>query len=225
MNDIVRLDVNGHQITGRDILSAIDEVIADLNETNNLELAEKALASLKGIEDVSGMGIAKLLHGVNMWWDATNQDELTEDSFEDWAYSVDTSFSSVYIKRCVSIYKYEQDGTFSERIQAQPIKFKQQIASHLDQGYDIDKNEWKQLERSTHESETGAILREIKGKPPRKQTLQMSLTRDGSIELWYQGEKFFGGYLPKPEGAESEKEKEAIEKMISRFEKAGMSIQ
>jgi len=91
------------------------------------------------------MGIARLLYGVNLWWEETNQNDIMQDTFSDWAYGVDTSFNSTYIRRCVSIYKYEADGTFSDIIKAQPIKFKQQIASHLDQGYSIDDEDWEKL--------------------------------------------------------------------------------
>lgn len=222
--DIV-LMVDDTEIRGNDILSAIDGVIERLHRTNDLLQVENALRSLKGIEDISGMGIARLLYGVNQWWEETDQDSITNDTFIDWAESVDDTFNSTYIRRCISIYKYESNGTFSDIIKAQPIKFKQQIASHLDQGYSIDEDEWEKLEECGHVSETGAILREIKGKPPRKNTLQISLQRDGSIQLWYQDEMFFGGYLTRPDGAESPKEREAIEKMISRFEKTGMVVQ
>ena len=152
MNDI-QLIVNETIISGSDILSAIDAVLVHLEETGDLQVAENALKSLMGIEKISGMGVARLLNGVNKWWDKTGQSELTGDTFNDWAFGVSTDFNRLYLQRCVSIARYQEDGVFSERIMARPIKDQQAIASHLEQGYDLDADEWEELEDATHNSQ------------------------------------------------------------------------
>lgn len=223
MNDI-QLQVNGVTIVGRDLLSTADQIIEHLRETGDLEYAGIALKTLKGLEDVTGMGIARLLYGIQNWWDETEQDEVTQDTFEDWAESVDTSFNPTYIRRCVSIYKYETNGTFPERIQEQPIKIKQDIASHLDQGYTISDKEWKKLERASNDKESRAILREIKGKKPSKALLSISLDREGNLWYWQNNIRVFAGHLVKLEQANSEEEKAILEKGHNRIiHNAGVS--
>lgn len=219
MNDIT-LRVNNVDITSKDILSAVDDVLRLVRETNDLDGAANALRTLKGLEKTTGKGVARLLSGLQDWWEETDMENVTGDSFDDWVYSVDTDFNPTYIRRCVAIEKYETDGTFSDRLIEHPIKEKQAIASHLDQGYELSKSEWKELERATSEYEVGEILRNAKGKPPRKNTLGIELERDGSLTVWYQGEAFFGGYLVLLDEKMSDKERTAIEKMRSRMTKS-----
>jgi len=215
MNDIVRFQVEDKIITGSDILNAIDNVLEHVRETGDLSVAENALKSLMGIEKVSGVAIAKLLSGLHKWWDDTNQDTLTNDTFDDWIYSVSDQFNSTYIDRCISIYQKQESGTFSERIMSRPIKDQQAIAGHLDQDYTLNKAQWRELERATSNAEVLAILREAKGKQPRKSALLLVLERDGSINGYKEGKKYFVGYLNLKEAATEE----TIEKAINRIVK------
>ena len=157
MNDIT-LRVNNTNITGHDILSAVDAVLEQVKSNNDLDFAKNALVSLKGIERITGKALAKLLYGLKSWWDDADQKTLTGDTFKDWLESIDIEFNDTYVKRLITIQKYEESGTFSERLMEQPIKIKQAIASHLEQGYELSKKEMKQLERSTSEYEAGEIL-------------------------------------------------------------------
>ena len=62
-------------------------------------------------------------------------------------------------------------------------------------------------------------MRQAKDKAPRKNTLSLSLEKDGTLSIWYQDEYFHGGYLKLPETADTDKEQEALEKMLSRLTK------
>jgi len=219
MTTDIMLQVNDVAITGRDILSAVDDVLVHVKKTGDTDFAANALVQLKGIEKITGKAVAKLVSGLQEWWDEEEMELSTGDSFDDWIYSIDVEFNATYIRRCIMIEKYESNGTFSERIMARPIKEKQAIASHLEQGYELTSKDWKELERSSNEYEVGEILRNAKGKPPRKNTLGISLERDGSLTVWYQDENFFGGYLAQPKEDMNEKEQEALEKMLHRLTK------
>jgi len=226
MTNDIQLKVNNQLITGGDILSAVDAALAYVKETGDVQVAQTALTSLKGIEKVTGRAIARLLYGLQEWWDESDQEELTGDTFEDWLFSIDTEFNNTYIKRCLMIQKYESNGTFSERIIEHPIKEKQAIASHLEQGFPLNKAQWKKLERADSEYEVGEILRDAKGKAPRKHTLSITLERNGTLTVWYQGEAFFGGHFELPKDADTELQAEALEKMIHRLTKnTGVKVQ
>jgi len=214
-NEGIVLRVNDVDIRGGDLFSAVDDVLRQVHETNDLALAENAIIALMGMEKLSGMALAKLLSGLHKWWDDTGQDDITNDTFEDWIYSVSTQFSPVYLGRCVTVWDKTETGAFSERIQERPLKDQQAIASHLDQGYTLGADEWERLEDALDNAEVLSILRESKGKPPRKHSLQIVLERDGSLAVWKEGQKHFVGFLNVKEA----KEEEAIEKAINRIVK------
>lgn len=216
MND-VQLQVNGNIITGNDIFAAIDEVLDHVNATGDLSVAETALKSLEGIERVSGMAIAKLLSGLEDWWTSTDQEKITNDTFEDWVQSVSSNFKNIYIKRCISVYKKQELNIFSERICSRPVKDQQAIAGHLDQDYALDSKQWKRLERAGNNTEVLAILREAKGKDPRKHSLQIFLERDGSLNIWFNEERYSLGFLKPLNTANTEDERQALDKARNRI--------
>ena len=211
MNDI-QLQVNNAIISGNDILTAIDDVLDHLHTTGDLAPAENALKALVGVQEVSGLALAKLLHGLWKWWDETNQSENSNDDFVDWCYSVSTSVKPITIERYISVWDKHEKGLFTDRITARPLKDQIAIAKAMEQGYEFNKTQMKQLERAESNGEVLSIIRDVKGVEPRKSALIINMESGGSLWAWQNGEKFYVGFL----NIEEEKT-ETIKKAIARI--------
>lgn len=212
MNEI-QLQVNNQIITGDDIFDAVDGVLDNLRETGDLLPAQNALRMLFAMQELSGQALAKLLHGVSGWYEENEIEEQTGDAFGDWFYSeVSTVVKPITIERYVSVWDKHEKGLFSEKVMDRPLKDQIAIAKAIEQGYSINKTQMKKLERADTYSEIGAILREIKGTDPRKSGMQLYFERDGTINLWQDGEQEFVGYLDV--ASNSERVKKAINRLI-----------
>jgi len=212
MNDI-QLQVNDAIISGQDILTAIDDVLDHLHNTGDLEPAERALKTLVGVQEVSGLALAKLLHGLWRWWEDTNQSANSNDDFVDWVFSLNTSVKPITVERYISVWDKHDRGLFTERLTDRPMKDQIAIASAMSQGYNFNKKQIKELERAESNGEVLRIIREVKGVEPRKSALIIDLERDGSLWAWQNGEKSYVGFL----NVKEENESETIKKAIARI--------
>lgn len=203
--------INGESVTDADIYHAVDAVIEQLKETKDLQVVDGALGSLLTIQKFSIFGIAKMLHGVKHWWDDNNWDEETGDTFEDRFYS-SHGLNPVIMDRYISVWEYRSQ--MPEKIHSRPLKDQIAIAATLSEGYEIPKQAWRELEKADSNSAVLKILREIKGKAPRKSSMMLYLERNGNLSLVNSdGEKKFVGLL----NVKEEKGDDDIRKAISRY--------
>lgn len=175
--------LNGGIITEQDALDAVDKIIENLRKTSDLAPVDATLNSLLGMQNISGKSMAKLLWGTQNWWNETGQEELTGDTFEDRFYATH-HLKRVVIERYINVWdKYEKE-LIPLVIRERPMKDQIAIAATLEQGYEIPKKVWKKLEDASNNNEVLGIIRELKGKPPRKSSLQIFEERDGSLVAW-----------------------------------------
>lgn len=201
--------LNGQSITEQEIYSGIDDVLVELRETNDLSKADAALQSLDRIENVSGIAKAKLLAGMFEWW---MEQENDEDGFFDHINIMDAN-KRTYAERLINVWNYQ--GKLPQEIKRRTLKEQIPIVSALAQGYEIDDGKWQQLIQSKGESEIRTILREIKTSEPRKSTLTIYLERDGSLNVWRDGQVYSLGYLDVEEAKKNDVVQKAVERIIS----------
>lgn len=185
--------VDNKSITEQDVMSSIDTVLEMLWQSGNNENVVRASNSLGRIEEVSGKAKAKLWHGWNRWWKETGQDEKRNDTFEDMMES-ETGNKSITVKRYINVWKYIDEEVIPKDVQQLPIRDLIPIATALSQGFDFEKDQWKQLARS-NSSEIRDIIRTVKGQSPRKSGIQITLDRQGSLYAWKDGKKYYLGVL------------------------------
>ena len=202
--------IEGSALTEQDVMSAIDDVILHLRQTNDMSEIVKVSNIMDKINKVSGLAKAKLLWGWNMWWSETGQETKRGDVFEDMVES-ETGTKPITIKRYILTWQYIDDLVIPKEVQERRMDDLVKIATTLSQGYDISKDSWKKLARASNSSEVGEILRLIKGKSARKSGLTIVLTRDGSLNAWQNEKKHFVGYL------EVSSEDEVVKKAIQRI--------
>ena len=224
MTDLVDIDdapapqeifINGDVLTESDVLSAVDAVLEKLKETNDIRPVDNAIRSLLGIQKFSGLSLAKLLWGWKRWWIENKWDEQSGDTFEDYVFSTH-GLKKIHVDRYISVWDAYEKSAMPPQIQSRPMKDQIAIAKAIQQGYEIPKADWKKLQRAGSNNEVLAILRKVKGQPPRKSSLMIYLERDGSLVAWTSdGERHFVGYLNVGERENDP----AIDKAINRLTK------
>ena len=202
--------INNEALTEADVMSAIDDVILKLRQTNDMSEVIHTTNVMDKINKVSGLAKAKLLWGWDLWYKETGQEEKRGDVFEDMVES-ETGTKPITTKRYINTWSYIEDCIIPKEVQERRMDDLVKIATVLSHGYDISKDVWKKLARASNSSEVGEILRIVTGKKARKSGLNIVLTRDGSLNVWKDDKKHFVGYL------EVNSEDEVVKKAIQRI--------
>jgi hypothetical protein len=122
----------------------------------------------------------------------------------------------VVIERYINVWdKYEKE-LIPAAIRERPMKDQIAIAAAIEQGYDIPKQIWNELENASNNNDVLGIIRKLKGKPPRKSSLQIFEERDGSLVAWNgDGVRHLLGWL----NSKEEEDDAAIHKGLERIRK------
>lgn len=197
--------------TEKDWYKRVDEIIETSVSEGNPEIAFHAMENLQAISRFSGKALAKFIYTFHHQWDKFNQ----RDSFED--RLVDRlGMQPVTIKRYYNVWKFIVEGEvpkeYMDKIKLHPIKCLIPIATMYDQGYDVESNQWLALANAPDPSTIGKIIRKIKGKEPKKGSLQLEINwKSGEIFAWKDGQKYYVGYL------ETKSEEEPVQQAIKRI--------
>lgn len=186
--------VDGSALTEQDVMASVDGVIADLYKTGNLEKATRVVGVMDKINDVSGKAKAKLLWGISNWYKETNQAEKRNDTFED-HMETETGNRSVTIKRYVNVWEQIENCAIPVEVQNRPIRDLIPVANALSQGFDFSKDAWKKIAQAGNSAGVAEVVRQVKGKAPRKSGIQITIGRDGAITAWKDKNAYAVGYL------------------------------
>lgn len=205
--------LNGNTITETDALDAVESVLRNLEKTSDLSQVDATLKSLLGMQKISGISLAKLLWGTKDWWAKNDMDKVTGDTFEDRMNGIHR-LKRIVIERYIALWDKYENGSIPDEIRARNIKDQIAISQTIEQGYEIDKKGWKRLEAASNNSEVLDILRDIKGKPPRKSMLKIYEERDGTLVGWDKDGRHVLGWLNV-----DEEDKPVIHKGLERIRK------
>lgn len=208
-SQLVLIDGQG-ALTRQDVMDAVDGVLIRMNQSGSMDEADQALVSLNHIEETSGLAKAKLLHGMYKYWVEHNLD--LDDNFWDHVETMGAQ-KIVYAKRLVTVWEHQED--MPEAFKSRPVKDQIHVASALEQGFTFTKKDKDDLVRSSRESEVLEVVRRVKGKPARKDSLQLKLSRDGSLNAWMGNKKHFIGFLNVKERESNPIIKKAIERILN----------
>lgn len=200
--------IDGMELTERDFMSSIDNELVHLHDTGDINRATQLIVSLDALDNVSGHAKAKFLYGFNEWWQQNKPDDVFSDHIES-----TTGTKPVTTRRYIQAQKFIENYTIPKEIAQRPMREIVPIASTLAQGFDISKDQWRKINLSTSSAEIGAILRDVKGKQPRKSARVIKLTRDGSLFGYKDNKKYFIGFLNINEAEKDEVLAEFIEKI------------
>ncbi len=193
MSDRALLKVGSSVLTKKGLLDRVDATIQNLYKTGNMDEIAASLTITDDLVKVSGLAKAKLLHGWSQWWNATGQSAQRNDEFVDCVES-ETGTTPTTTRRYVAVWQAIEDDLLPKAIQDRPMDDLIKIVTTMD-GYDISEEQWKSLEHATNSAEVREILRDIKGKPPRKSGKQVVLKRDGSLYIYDKDGEHYVGLL------------------------------
>ena len=125
-----------------------------------------------------------------------------------------TTTKGVTVDRYINVWDKIDQEMIPKAVQEKPMRELVPIASMLSQGFEPTKREWTKIELTSNSSELSAVIREIKGKKPRKSGLTIQMERDGSLYVYKDDDRFYIGYLDLNEEKNPDVEK-AIERIIS----------
>jgi hypothetical protein len=202
--------VNGDALTEADVMSAIDLVIEELNRSDNDSKVAQVVNIMDKIGQVTGLAKAKLLWGWHDWYSRTKQEAVRGDEFEDMV-EAETGTKAITAERYIRTWGYIQDCVIPKEVQSRRMDDLVKISTALSQGYDFTKDQWNKLAKAANSSEVGEIIRNVKGKAPRKSGITLSIDSKGTITVWQNNVPYFVGYL------EIKSEDEPVKKAIRRI--------
>lgn len=202
--------VDGRAFTEKDMYSAIDGVIDNLNATGDIQNAMNALVALEKLEDVSGHAKARLLYGVNLWWSVNNPNK----SFADHVESHSRKTKKVTVDRYITVQEMIETEQIPEDVASLPMRTLVPIAKTLSHGHKISRKQFDKIIKANNSREVEDILRGIKNKPPRKGSRQIYWERNGDVVSWKDNKRKFLGWLDKEIYEQDEDAKEAINKIL-----------
>lgn len=201
--------VDGNVFTERDMYSAIDTVIDDLNTTGDLGKATHVLTVLEQIEDVSGHAKAQLLYGMWKWWEFN-----ATANFADYIESHSQKTRKVTVDRYITVQEMIETEQIPEDVATLPMRTLVPIAKTLSHGHKITRRDFDKIIKANNSREVEDILRVIKGKAARKSAMQIEWARDGSLYVWKENKRTFLGWLDKEVYASNEVAQKAINRIL-----------
>jgi hypothetical protein len=180
-------------VTRDSVYEAVNVIIQDLHKTGNLSRAKQALSSLETITDVSGMGRAYLLWGMQEWYKET-KDEHPEPFFA--TINMTDPNKIVHARRLISVWDAVDKNLIPPKVLQRDIKVLIKVAGVLEDGYEIGPETWAEIAAAPNVDEVGRIIRDkIRKAPARKGTLTLRLAQNGNIYAERDGERRLIGYL------------------------------
>ena len=187
------IDGNTHTIT--DYLDGVNEVLVNIHDTGDFEVGANTLRSMSNVGHAIGVSKAKLLHGMYELWSITGRDF---DSFCQYVIDFGHLSSRVIISRYIGAWDaiIKAPIELSDLFLLHPMKNLNALGAALAQGYEPDHDTWEQLSDTHENNQFLKLIREdVKGAPPRKNSLTIYLEVNGDLIAWQDGKTKNIGYL------------------------------
>jgi len=208
--DVSLAVIEGKVLTKRDVMERVDDVIVQLRQSNSMSQITKAFNAFDEIDKVSGLAKAKLLWNWELWYKETGQETKRNDRFEDMVES-ETGFTKTPTKRYIRVWEHIENNDIPKEIQTRRMDDLIKIATVLSHGFEISKEQWKELEHAATPSDVAETLRKVTGKEAKKSGIRGELGRDGGLWAWQNNKKHYVGFL------EVNSEDEIVKKFIQRI--------
>lgn len=201
----------GEDWTIEEIYERIDFVVDSAANAGTIEPVLQYVYDLKKYQELAGKSLARFLYRINKNWKSF--EESKSDNFKDYMSTM-FGIHPHTVERYVRVAKLfeEAPAQHIEKLQELTLDNLYPVANANDQGYWLDEQDWVDYIQKSSPSERMELIREVKGRPPRKSGMSIWLDRRGS--LWaFQTEyerKFIGSL-------EIEDEDELVQKALNRL--------
>ena len=193
------------------IFQQIDEKIQESVNKRSSIIALNVCRELVGIGQVTGLALAKALYLV--WQNWSDYDDVEGDFEEAIIEYVGLHKSTIhrYIKVWRMFDQKQVPDNVREGLQQRNIKDLIPIANIVSEGYEICDEDWDDLINASNFQEVSVKTRDIQGKPPRKQALQIMMDKEGTLRAIKDNKFGHVGFLAVDE--DNEVSQQAIERI------------
>lgn len=175
-------------------LDNIDTLIEEARKSGDPEILLQELEDRIGQIRISGMALCKLLYKARQVWSEFSQ----ENDFEE-VVAERIGLSATTVDRYATTWAMHENKLMppkiADEIIQKPLRVQIPVAKMLEQGYKPDKKQWKELAAAPDLSTTAAVIREIKGVPPRQNSLMVYIDKKGNITATENDEIVDVGFL------------------------------
>lgn len=206
--------INNHKSNESDFMQAVDNVILQVTDKEDITIADGAIDSLLNLQHVTGRAFAKMLWFMREYWQEKNLTEEKGDEFED-HMEERHGLKKVRMDRYIRVWEYTENNKLPKDVWSRPMKDQIAIASMLSQGYDPSKEQWTKLVRAEDNNEVLRVIRIIKKKPAKKGSMQITMDRSGNLHAWVGEKRVFIGYLDSKHENDDPIVKKAIERIVT----------
>lgn len=194
----------------KDILSRVDEVIERAVNEQDLGIIEDAVLGLLSVSQISGIALAKFLYVTHFQWEKFER----RDSHLQWA--MDTfGKEKITIERYYRVWEMLVSGDipreYVKKLETMPIRCLIPIGTMWGQKYQVTSAQWNKLANAPDPSTVNKIIREIKGKEPKENSLQIEWDAEAKKLTGWKGGKPHSVYL------QYDEDDEVITAMLSRL--------
>jgi len=203
------IETNGSE---DEILQRVEQLVQQAIKDKDVEAALNIPRQIILVQKISGLALAKAIYMIKQSWDVFEMDE----PFEDVAFAYFGKHKST-ISRYEKIWRMLEGSNvpdkYKEDVKQIGIQSQIPIANHLDAGYEIEDDDWKELIGEPDFHSVSAKLRELKGKEPRPQALSIWMERDGTLKCSKGGGIYYLGWL------DIDEKNEIVQQAIERIRK------
>lgn len=170
------------------VLETLEERVRLAVSQRDLETLEKIGRTLIGVSQVGGVGFAQFVWKIYQSWETIKQGTY---NFFEWA---EEKFgkNKTTIVRNLRVWEMlisdDIPKEYRSRFQLMPIRVLIPIANMWKQGWEVTNSQWSQLANAPDSVTVNRIIREIKNKPPKKDSLQIEwYPEKKEIIMWRNG--------------------------------------
>lgn len=178
-----------------EFLQQTEYILSRVIETRNFDIGFDFVKSLIDGKDVIEKSAALVLDGMDKEWIPS---EHEGESFFDATYRK-TGLSPITIGNKLSVQKLLNSDAipeeYREQIESLDMKSLVRISKTVEQGYEVDKNDWKRWSDTPGNTEVERIAREITGKPPRSNFVSFFFDEHGIVYSHVNGRVVEAGRL------------------------------
>jgi len=213
MNDLLLLGNLDQplRVDSSEILQRIEDRINESVAEKSSIIALNVCRELCGIGQVTGLALAKALYLTGEHW---NEYEDVEGDYEETIVEY-TGLHKSTVQRYRRVWRMfarkQVPDEIEDQLKQRNIKDLIPIANAVSDGYEIYDEDWDDIVNASDYHEVSAKIRDIKGTPPRRQSLQIMMDSDGTLSAIKDNKFGHVGYLALDE--DNEVSQQAIERI------------
>jgi hypothetical protein len=188
------LEVDGSE---EEILKRVEELITQAIINKDVIAALNVPKQIIMVQKVAGLGLAKSIYMIKQNWEVFELDESFDEYAMDW-FGTHKATIVRYERVWRTLHSEQAEDIpekFKEKLQSLNLSSQVVVANIIEQGYELEEDEWKELSEQPDYHSINRTAREIKGKEPRAQSLQIWIEEDGTIKCSKGGATYYVGWL------------------------------